>query len=742
MNRRNAMAIVALAMLAVLLCRPAFNPAAAQPGNPAAPSPSPAARPVPPYPSAPAAGAAADAPVAETLRLADLGAAGDVVLRGVNPSSSLFLPIDEDGELVDLRFNLRLSHSAVLTADSTLTLRLNGEPVASLRLTPENIRDATWSVTAPVSSLKGEFVTVTFAAYLRISDESCRDLENAATWVTVGQDSTIEATALRGDVRADLGRFPYPLLRLRSPRPSTALLVLPDAGSGEDWAAIMPLAATLGGRAAPRPFQLYAISERDLTPTLAGAYHLIIAGRSGQLRWLEEQARTLPLRRSGNGALLDAAGVEIAPDTGVIMTAVSPWSARHAVLILTGTTTEAVRRAVAAAGRPGFSSLARGNVALAPEMVRDEPAGGLTDWNARSLASLGVSDLVVQGLGRQSVDLTIELPPRGQAQDAEMTIQLSHSPFVSTDRSFLNLFLNDIPVKGVFLTADNEDRSAWRLTLPAGRFRPGRNLLRFVFELHLARGEDCARLAIDQAWAVIHQDSWLTVRFGEGGGARTVDLAMLPAPFGEGALVVIPDAPEPNERAGGILLMAQLGRELGDRARMLRVTTAASAERPALQGEHVILLGRPENNRLISEVGEALPYQSSRSGRTLRGGGGSLTIDSGAAVGVVQQFPSPWNANRTALLISGVHDQSVGWAALLLTDPERRAQLRGNVAVIDAAGILTTLDTRAPAPAPRGRVAGSRPTPGWVAYVLAGSLALIVLVLGLLLARRTWLRGQ
>lgn len=737
MSRKLLLSAALAGLLLPALFAVSSVPAAAQTGP--TPTPAAAATPAPVRPpvlNLPEPSAGGDG---QSLRLpfTQLGVRNDLILRGVNPGSGVFFPIPEDWTLISARLEVRLSHSTTLSPDSALTVSVNGQPAASLRLSPENSSSALWTVTLPEGQIKGENLDIRLDGYLRTTDNACHDMEDATNWATISRDSALVVQSQRAPFQPNLARFPYPVLRARALQDAAALVVIPDDASSEDWPSVLPLAGFLGQTAGFRPFNLYAVRERDLTPALAAAYDLVFAGRAGQLKLLQQNASTFPLKLA-NGKIAGSDGRALADDTGAVMEGVSPWSKERGILVLSGNGAEGLRRAVQAVIQPGFANLARGTFALVPELPRVEGSNVAAAPSVWSLQTLGLGDQVVRGIGLQTVDVGLDLPVARTASGAQLVAYVSHSPFTTGDRSFFNVNVNDVPVKGVYLSADNEQRGRLEISLPGSALRPGRNSLRFQFELHLARSEDCARSGGDQAWGILHRDSALTIDFGanRSGGS----LENLPAPFTESTLLVLPASPGANELAAAFLIANQFGRELGERVSAITAVAVDRLDRGQLRAAHVILLGQPSDQPLLTEALAVGPIGLDGNGRFLRTSRTNLRLQSDQPLGMLVLQTSPWASNKSTLAISGTSDEAAGWAALLLSDSGRRNQIRGDLAVIDGAGTLTTLDSRAQPSGVTGQSEGTRPTPEWTRWAAIAILLLVVLGVAGLLGRRLWQR--
>ena len=89
-----------------------------------------------------------------------------------------------------------------------------------------------------------------------------------------------------------------------------------------------------------------------------------------------------------------------------------------------------------------------------------------------------------------------------------------------------------------------------------------------------------------------------------------------------------------------------------------------------------------------------------------------LVVADTSSVGVLEIMTSPWIKQKAVLIITGTDDKGVGLASGILVDPKLDKLLKGDVAVADSTGFLTTLDSRRPvavaaAPAGNGATSGT-----------------------------------
>lgn len=663
---------------------------------------------------------------------------GDLVLSGASPSAWVQAAIPIEWKLTGATLHLTVSHSPVLRQDSSLTLIVNGNPVSSLLLTTENIGPVVWDVTVPPAMLVNtDTLSIQFAGYLRVSDDVCADIQNEANWARVASGSTFEYTFDRQPFTPELSTFPYPFIRTRSLEPDAAVMVLPSSATGAEQIPALYLSSAMGAQATSRGISLYALLPEELTDANKTDYDLILVGRADRQALIQELAAQWPIQVSATGAFVDKAGQALPPDTGVIMMIASPWNPTRGILAVTGATDDAVKNAALALRQPQFANLARGDFALITAPPAASAAGDV-NWSSATLHTLGYTNQSVAGLGKNTLRYSLNMPTSLVPESLKVNVLFSHSPFVSTDRSYLVLYINGVPQAGLTLSAENESQAVWQVTVPGTDLVPGRNKMELLFDLHLADYEACDEQYLDRAWAFVYASTSVQAKFTS--VSPVADLGNFPVPFDAGTLFVFPSQPTANERAGAFRLLTELGVQLGGRAQGIDLITADAVTDAALKGRHAILFGQAGSSNWMVQALQAAPIQFNGAARSLNSAAVNLSVADGESVGLIQELPSPWDNNRTVMIITGTDDQGIGWASNLLVDAELRQKLRGDVAMVNARGFLTAFDSRSPAQvaeeAATVAAAVSGPTINVVQIALIAAAGLIAIGLIVILVRR------
>lgn len=176
---------------------------------------------------------------------------------------------------------------------------------------------------------------------------------------------------------------------------------------------------------------------------------------------------------------------------------------------------------------------------------------------------------------------------------------------------------------------------------------------------------------------IIDPQSALTLIHAE--GLYTPLLAELPYPFfatnpveREATLVVLPAAPSEAQLAAALTLVAGLGRVSDDPIEFVTEDQLTTADRAS---HHLIFVGPISAFQLLGNVN--LPHESSNAANT-----------GDAAIGFAEIVVSPWNNERTMVVVSGGSDTAIVNAARHTASGGLVANNAGTLAVVEGAAEL------------------------------------------------------
>jgi hypothetical protein len=392
------------------------------------------------------------------------------------------------------------------------------------------------------------------------------------------------------------------------------------------------------------------------------------------------------------------AGRAVARGDGIIQEILSPWSQYRAILILTGLSDEAVRKASQAMSSEAQFPGMNGTVALVRHVSAPSAAGdaGLTGVEM-TFADLGYQSQVIQGGGSvKRVDYFFRMPYGWQLTDeAFVDLYFSHSRLIDYEDSGLTVLLNRRPIASAALSEKTADDGHLHISLAGTDVRPGQNN-RLTLEVDASMPGMC--VDNEQAWVLIKDTSKIFLAHREEVRLE-LDLDFFPYPFHlnpalTNLLLVLPDSPTVAEIEIALRLAAALGDSAAGKTILPVAMMSSDLPRQDLEDFQIIVLGRPSHNDLIQQVNTQLPqpFLPGFDEIEQRLDDVVFRLPQGVGLGYLQLIPSPWNERRAFLAVTGTTDESVNWAAKILTD-EPWALNSGNLALIRD-GDVNTIDTR------------------------------------------------
>lgn len=609
--------------------------------------------------------ASAEPPAAFTL--ADLGAK-DIVARACYDQAQIHFPLAEGRRIDQAVLRLRLAHGKDLLPQlSALTIGLNGEPAASLVLSPDNAKPGLTAVELPAGALRAGDNVLTFRFRLRLHDKGCGDADEPGLWAKVFADTAIELAGQEVPLSPDLGRFPAPFQTLSAlpGNPQIAILLPPQ----------------------PTPAELTAAAR--IAAALGQAAALCAAA------WENPPVRALTLDQLGSaGAPLDhliaigAAGRNPLASAPGVSEQVSPYSPNRVLLAVSGADDASLLQAAdmlaTRSARPGLQGT---HVDPAPVSAQQAPEPP----TRATLADLGFADRVVRGIGAHDLYYPLDVPYDWKiTSGASVEVRFGHARGLAA-ASRMSAFVNGFRVADVALANRNAADGLLTVQLSPRQVHPGRNWLHLVFDLRVP-SQDCRLRYLDEAWAQVSAAS--VANLPHVVSQPPLDLHYLPSPLVTPAdlsadLFVLPPRPTPAELAAMVWLAAKLGAYSNADGLRPRATTSDSFAAAAAAQAHVIAIGRPETNGLLAEYDARLPQPLGRTNGALEPAGGRelLPEEAAGAAGYVELLPAPWSRAAALIVVSAPGEEELLRVVKALPAKGHRLNSRGNVAVVTAGAV-------------------------------------------------------
>jgi hypothetical protein len=472
----------------------------------------------------------------------------------------------------------------------------------------------------------------------------------------------------------------------------------------------------------------------------------------------------------------------VAAEDGIIQEVLSPWGQNRVVLIVTGLSDAAVRKASQAMASEALFPGMSGPVALvrevSPSSASDDVAPVKIDI---TFADLGYPDQVIEGGGSvELVEYWFEVPLGWQlTEDAFVELHFGHSRLIDYASSGLTVLLNREPAASIQLADENAEGGQVRLSLVDAAIRPGEEN-RLGLEVNAPMPGVCADDT--QAWVIIKDSSKISLAHREE-AEPILDLEVYPNPFIlnpslADVLFVLPDTSTVNDWETALRLAASLGDAAAGVSMAPVGAFGHSYPDHELANYHILAIGRPTRNTLIQEVNAQLPQPFLPGSDEIeqRLDDVVFRLPPGLDLGYAELIPSPWNETRALLAATGTTDTGVNWMVdvlagrpwalrsgnLALTRDERvstldtRGLTRAEAAAASATAVpemtpvaiaeVATTPTPASPPSPTPDIRASQPgsagpnRPAWLIPVVAAT-ALIVIVIFAFALRQARLRG-
>ncbi|MDW8298699.1 MAG: cellulose biosynthesis cyclic di-GMP-binding regulatory protein BcsB [Anaerolineae bacterium] len=610
---------------------------------------------------------------------------------------------------LDLSYAINVTTAAatpVTTPPAVLRVRLNGVPIAAFTLTVNDTGRRLVEVPLP-AEIMGDPTLRDFNIQLTLEGrEQCLQ----------GIESRVRIAAATSEIAFQYRLLPPPLDLSLYPRPfynntpavlgETVAFVLPQRPEPLDYEAAASLAAGLGALSRNR-VRIYAVRADELTEADRLANQLWI-GQIGKHAAIDAAyaARRFPTRLEADGSLF-VGRTRIAPDDGIAQIILNPDNPKAAIIAVTAQTPEGLRKATQVlSGPPAIIGLG-GPVALVSQ-IGQTPA---TDREAVlaervTFADLGYVNAPIYGAGLQFGEIVFTMPDGVVlTDDAMLDFRFDYSDTLAEANATVTLFMNETPLNSTFL---RNPRTGERITQLKARIPPfsvisgARNTLLIQIDSSgLVDARACEVLPSVIVWLLPRpESSFYLPRRADDAPARVPLLSGFPLPFTRlsdlrDVLFVLPDAPNAEETAQMLRLMAFLGSSVASSARFApRVSLGALPPDVDPSAYHIIALGRPTRNAYIRSLNTILPQPFQAGSDALEQVVDSVVYRLPPAydIGVLQLIESPKAPQRAILVISGTGNVGVESALRALIE-RRTVNLPGNV-IYASPTQLWTINTR------------------------------------------------
>jgi cellulose synthase (UDP-forming) len=689
-------------------------------------------------PAVAAAAAGLGSTETDTLSLKDLGAVGQIALRGTSALQGVQFGVRSDEVVTNASLSLTGAISPALIPDlSNITVTLNDQYVGTIPVSPNQ---PNFNLTLPVNPVffQGDN-SLNFrltGAYTR----QCNDLLSGLIWGTVYNGSNLTMTVQRLPPQRDLSQLPLPFFDRHSNRGLLLPFVLPSQPDDDTLRAAGIVASWFGQLA----------DFRGASFPVAGS-----APSGNAVMIVSNASTTVPGLPPISGP-----GIALIPN---------PSDPLSTVLVVYGRNGAETAEAADALAL-GYRTLGGTVVQVSPPNIPvrqpyDAPAWipsdrpvrlGAVATDVRNLNGTGYDNLV-QVAFRTAPDLYTW---RERGFPLRIAFRAPPGPIENLAVSRLDVGINGFYLQSIPL-ADANANAWWRNWIPligaTGPFHTvyvppydvfGNNALQFFFDTRPLNRGACGAVPSDPTMGV---DPNSTISLARGYHfAEMPNLAFFVSagfPFTRMAdlsntTIVLPDTPDTGEISAYLGMMGRFGFLTGYPA--VQLTVARPEEEAALQKGDILVMGTFNhlgsltdilknvpisigNDQISVKIGEqplAGAFQIFTGGRASdqRKAAATLSAAINQDTAVIGSGQSPWSSQNTVVALLAGTPQGLGGIISTFRDPVQNPLIQGDFSVVSGGQVSSF------------RI-GSTYTVGWIpfwiwpSYLLQDQPATIVMVM-------------
>ncbi len=616
----------------------------------------------------------------------------DIVLRGSEAYQDSYFEIGKGLEMSsDSYLDLYISHSPNLIPEySAVNILVDDLPIESIQLTADNAKETNLRIPINELQLTQGFHKITFRANMKVAIGICEDPQSSSAWMVLYQKSKIALNLNKSYKDADLSWYPTPYIARGTSQPLQALIVVPDQLGQAEFIAATNLSQYFTTQTPGAQLNIPIYTESDLTDALLRNHNLIWIGQ--------------PDRWHGAGRTAVEAYRQSAPSSdaqsGFLGTAISPWNENNDLLFLAGNDDQLMNGATILTTESLYRQLKGSSVplpnTLPPPEISEQAETGKP--YTVTLEKLGYNNLVISEIRKGTMEINYSLPGNWDLENgAKLNLVYSHSQAVLFHSSVMTVSLNGVPVKSASMTKQTADKAELAIDLPPTVIGNNRSLnIKVGLEFSnppadLENIENDTLICADPLlgdWAVIDKTTSITFTPVE---RQSYYIQSLPYPFitnGQWDRTAFLFDDTGTERLNAAMtLIGRMGTAILPSISDLQLFRTSDPDLPGkLKDFHIIYVGT--HSRLPDAFnGYGHSYVRFDASTMLsRSSEVELLEPLKRDSAVMQLTRSPFDDNRSLLLLSAATPKLLGSVAQAMANPEESGLLSSRISVIDSLG--------------------------------------------------------
>ncbi len=612
----------------------------------------------------------------------------DLIFIGLHSYHSTWFRIpDSVRQPVEGEFEFAFSFSTVLIPESSnITVFINDVPIKSITLANRDPEKSEELFKVPPGLFKAGLNHLRLQLYAQANVDECKDIDNPANWYVV-----LKQTNLRlfydPHPPLELKYFPEPLLAMGRFSQKSLTFIMPEKPTTTLIEAYTNTAKQLGAlnQETTGTIAIHSRGEKQPTKKEFLESNLVVLGKRSEL----------PLGLASQ-TVLGKDLVEYAFDR-------SPWSDKSLVFSISSEDEKHLKPAVNHLVSHILKRNFKGKEKTVDPYYHPYSRIERQDIFAsrRSFEQLGYGDDLLRGTFYNEKEYYFSIPSSWKLKkNAGISFMMDMSPLLVGDQSEMSVLINGIYAGSTKLKGDRQNSLAFHAEIPNELLLEEGFIIRARFYLDIGQ-KGCERRYPEKAWILIHKESYVSLPHTD---KTSFALKDLPAPYMvkdkiELPLIVIPDNPSYDDLSTLYRFAFALGVFLPLNQDWLPVKQASEVTEQDWQN-HLVVLGTAEANSFFSQVNPSLPISFSRENsspfiyqaslkKEEKGGTEyrwDLPADFRGETGCIELLKSPWNEEKSVLVVTGTDPYLLLDAVDVIKDQVRLVSIDTTVAIVNAEG--------------------------------------------------------
>jgi len=575
-----------------------------------------------------------------------------------------------------------------------LDISFNDQSIASINLAADGPQ--TYTITIPAQALVPTRNDQRHNLLIFL-DASLSCEYDIQTTVSIRPTSYLRIPFEESALSLDLTKLPWPFY-VRNPLlpgPET-LIVVPDTPSTTELQAMLNVAAGFGS-ITNNDFNYRVVSVGQLQKEQWTNSHLIFVGHPIAFgSYLSSIDLPVP---ATNGLFADLNG-EYADD-GVIQISQSPWNPSRAVLVISGNTEEAVDKAAKAFStgtllvnldpRKTLIDSVNPEIIHAETLVEDFYLGDL----GYSVETLGSN---AAGVGGGGMTYLFNIAKEQvNSEDAFIDLVYNHTGVLDYSVSTITVSLNGNVIATNNLSEETTTITTLHIEIHPGVLQFGENEL--TVDASLLPFNSCDYLSTANYWFTVYPDSLVHIPAtpeSENLGSLPADLKIFPGGFLENtnlsdlAFIVPENSPEIWNVASHIAFL--LGNTYSPAISDIAAAYGNDVPTTITDERTLIIVGQPSTLPVMANVNDHLPapFDMETDTAVEQGVNVVYSVPPGESVGYLEMIHSPYNSQRSIMVVSGNDDYGVQLAGNALILPTLSGQISGAFSVTNGTQVAAS----------------------------------------------------